>query len=116
MLGRILALFHSRPVTVPGAKGLVEGEGRKVDLGDPMAGGKQVLLCRVDGKVHALDTLCPHEGGRIVPGPLADGRHAVCPLHNYRFDPVTGKAVGVACASARTYRVEEHGDELKLWV
>ena len=93
MFDRLKKLFSKPSITIPGADGLVEGEARKVDIGDPAAGGKQVLLCRVDGKVHALDTLCPHEGGRLVPGPLADGRYAVCPLHNYRFEPDSGKAV-----------------------
>jgi len=114
MLGRILKLFRGRTIEIPGASGLVEGEARKVDVGDPAAGGKQVLLCRVDGKVHALDTFCPHEGGRIIPGPLAEGKYAVCPLHNYRFDPATGKAVGVSCPSARTYKVTEDGDTIHL--
>ena len=57
------------------------------------AGEKVGVLCRVDGELHALDALCPHEGGRIHDGPLAQGKYAVCPLHNYKFDPRTGEAV-----------------------
>ena len=117
MLGRILGLFgKGRPVRVPGADGLVEGEGRTVDVGDPHAGGTQVLVCRVEGQVYALDTACPHQGGRIVKGPLADGKHAVCPLHNYRFDPKTGESVGVACKSARRYKVVEANGELEIFL
>jgi len=115
MIGRILKLFRGAPVLVPGTSALVEGEARKVDIGDPAAGGRQILLCRVDGEVHALDSLCPHEGGRISAGPLTDGRLAVCPLHSYRFDPKTGKAVGVSCKAARTYRTREGASGTDVW-
>ncbi len=116
MFGRLSKLFGKRGVMVPGADKLLEGEARKVDIGDTLAGGTQILLSRVEGKVYALDSACPHEGGRIVPGPLTDGCQAVCPLHNYRFDVRDGKAVGVACRSARTYRVVEKNGELEVFL
>lgn len=116
MLGRLFARFRKKGVLVPDTDRLQEGEARTVDVGDPLAGGVQVLLCRVDGRVHALDSRCPHEGGRIQPGPLVDGRRARCPLHNYEFDPRDGKAVGVACRPARTYRVEERDGSCEVFV
>lgn len=117
MLGRLLGLFKKRGgVRVPGADQLLEGEARTVDIGDPHAGGLQVLVCRVEGRVYALDTACPHEGGRLAKGPLADGKYAVCPLHNYRFDPKDGKAIEVSCKSAKTVRVEEQDGQLELFV
>ncbi|MGH3778900.1 MAG: Rieske 2Fe-2S domain-containing protein [Pseudonocardiaceae bacterium] len=30
--------------------------------------------------MHALQAICPHRGG-----PLADGQHVICPLHNHAF-------------------------------
>ena len=118
MLKRILGLFGARkPIVIPDSAGLVEGEARTVTLGDIMNDGLQVLLCRIEGKVYALDTMCPHgEGGRLTRGPLVDGKLAVCPLHNYRFDPTNGDAVGVACKGARKFRVEEKDGEFLLWV
>lgn len=115
MLGKLGNLFRGRPILISGTGKLPEGEARTIDVGDPMAGGCQVVLCRVDGQLHALDSKCPHEGGRIVGGPLAEGRYAVCPLHNYRFDPRNGKSVGVACRSAKTYKVQESGGDAELW-
>ena len=115
-LKRLLGLFGRPGVTIPGTDQLAEGQARKVDIGDPFAGGKQILLCRVDGKIHALDATCPHEGGRIVPGDLQEGRLAVCPLHGYRFDATNGKAVGVACPPARTYRTRERDGNCEVWV
>lgn len=115
MLGRLFGFFRGKGMIVKGTGKLPEGEARKVDLGDVLAGGKQVLLCRVKGRLHALDTHCPHEGGRIVPGPLAEGRYAVCPLHNYKFDVATGENVGHLCTAAKTYRVVEKDGDAEIW-
>ena len=115
MFGRLLSLLRGKPLRVQGTGKLAEGTARKIDVGDPLAGGKQVVLCRVDGQLFALDALCPHEGGRISDGPLEQGRLVMCPLHNYRFDPKTGKAVGRICRDARTYRVREKNGDCELW-
>lgn len=116
MLGRFFGLFRGKGLVIQGTGKLPEGEARKVDVGDVLAGGRQVILCRVKGKLHALDAECPHEGGRIVPGPLVDGRFAVCPLHNYKFDPATGENDGHLCRAAKTYRVEEKNGDAELWI
>ena len=107
VLGRILNAFRRKPALVKGAGKLEEGQARTVDLGDPLAGGVQVVLARKGGKLHALDTACPHEGGRIVGGPLLEGRYVVCPLHNYRFDVETGKPWADVCKKARVYECRE---------
>jgi len=113
----LLDLFRGKPALIQGTAKLAEGHAKKVDLGDPLAGtGRQIVLCRVDGELYALDALCPHEGGRISDGPLLEGRTAMCPLHNYRFDPRTGKAVGRVCKDARTYRVREKGGDCEIWL
>ena len=116
MLSKLLGFFRGRPAVIQGANKLPDGQSKTVSLGDPLAGGTEIVLCRLNGKLHAVDRLCPHEGGRIVDGPLLDGKHVLCPLHNYRFDPTTGKAVGVVCASAKTYRVRETGPEAEVWI
>lgn len=116
MFRRLLSLFRRQGVLVPDISHLPEGEARKVDIGDVHAGGTRVILCRVDGEVLALDSRCPHEGGEITTGPLVQGKYAVCPLHRYRFDPKTGKAIGVVCRAARTYRVEARGQGVEVFV
>lgn len=97
-----------RIVRVPGAARLEDGHARKVLV--PVAGGGlplEIVLVRRSGILYALDSLCPHEGGRLAEGPLWEGRYAYCPLHLYRFDPRTGESVGVECERARTYPVRE---------
>lgn len=117
MLGRLFGLFGGKPVVIRGTAKLAEGHARKVDIGDPLAGtGCQVVLCRVGGELFALDALCPHEGGRIVDGPLLEGRYALCPLHNYKFDPKNGQAVGRMCKDAKRYKVREKDGDCEIWL
>ena len=117
MVGFLKRLFGGKGILIPDAGKLLEGEGRKVDIGDPAAGGTQVLLVRLEGKVYALDTLCPHnEGGRLAPGPLMESKYALCPLHNYRFDPRTGATVSGSCKAAKTYKVKESGGQIELFL
>jgi nitrite reductase/ring-hydroxylating ferredoxin subunit len=117
MLGKLGDLFRGKPVVVKGTRKLPDGTARKVTFGDILAGtGKEILLCRVDGKLYALDVLCPHEGGRLSEGPLAEGKLAVCPLHNYQFEADGGRCVNAACKSAKGYKVREVGDDCELWI
>ena len=116
MLSRILRLIGGRAVRIQGTDRLAEGQSRRVEIGDPLAGGTEIVLCRLDGKLRAVDRRCPHEGGRIGDGPLVEGRYLRCPLHEYKFDPASGRAVGAACRNARTYRVRERGSDCDVWV
>jgi nitrite reductase/ring-hydroxylating ferredoxin subunit len=116
MLGRLFNLFRGKPVIVRGTVKLPEGHARKIEIGDLLAGGKQVVLCRVEGRLFALDARCPHEGGRMVDGPLVEGKFAMCPLHNFTFDPRTGKVVRGSCANATTYRVNEANGDAELFL
>ena len=116
MLGKLFG-FGRKPALVKGTSRLEEGHAKKVDVGDVLAGtGRSVIFCRVGGELHALDALCPHEGGRITDGPLVDGRYAICPLHRYKFDPRTGQPVDVSCAKAKVYRVREKDGEAEVWL
>jgi nitrite reductase/ring-hydroxylating ferredoxin subunit/uncharacterized membrane protein len=53
------------------------------------AEGRQVLLYRHDGQLHALDNVCSHAGGLLSRG-SADGQVVTCPLHGSRFDLAGG--------------------------
>ena len=48
------------------------------------AEGRQVLLYRQDGRLHALDNTCSHAGGLLSRGTVA-GMVVTCPLHGSRF-------------------------------
>ncbi|MCY2959405.1 MAG: Rieske (2Fe-2S) protein [Planctomycetota bacterium] len=115
MLDRLANLFRGKPVLVRGTGKLAEGHSKKVEIGDILAGGKLILLCRVDGDLHALDTRCPHDGGRIIDGPLVEGKLAICPLHNYTFDPKNGQVVRGSCPKATVYKVREKDGDAEVW-
>ena len=115
-LSRLFGIFRPKPSVIHGTDKLRDGFSKKVDFGDPWAGGTQVVLCRIEGELHALDTLCPHEGGRINDGPLVRGNLVLCPLHNYAFDPKTGRCVGAACRNAKKYKLRERGADCEIWL
>jgi nitrite reductase (NADH) small subunit len=83
------------------------GEGRSV-----LAGGRRVAVFRAEDGWFALDAQCPHRGG-----PLADGivarRTVICPLHERRFDLVTGQEC-VGGYRVAAHRVVVRGDEVYL--
>ena len=117
MLGRLWGLLRGKPALIKGAGRLEEGRARKIEIGDVLAGtGVELILCRVGGRLFALDARCPHEGGRIVDGPLIESRYVMCPLHNYQFDATNGKARDVTCRAARTYRARELGNDCEVWI
>lgn len=63
------------------------GEGRAV-----VVDGRQVAVFRHrDGRLSALDAVCPHSGGPLADGQM-DDRVVVCPLHLNVFELATGRS------------------------
>jgi nitrite reductase/ring-hydroxylating ferredoxin subunit len=46
-------------------------------------------VCNVDGVLHCLEGVCPHEGGPLGLGTL-NGNFVVCPWQGWEFDCRTG--------------------------
>ena len=72
-----------------------------------VAAGRMVAVANVDGTLHALDGLCPHQGGDLCeglvtavitadrPGEYRMSRHGEiirCPWHGWEFDIRTGQS------------------------
>jgi nitrite reductase/ring-hydroxylating ferredoxin subunit len=51
--------------------------------------GRVVALANVAGNWHAIDGLCPHQGGPLGTGMLC-GAVLTCPWHGWQFDVTTG--------------------------
>jgi nitrite reductase/ring-hydroxylating ferredoxin subunit len=101
----------NQPTRITGVAAVEEGYAKKFLVDVPDGGPpRELVLCRVDGRLHALDSLCPHAGGRLAEGPLMQGRYAHCPLHLYKFDPEDGRSIEIECAPAAVYEVREEGD------
>ena len=83
------------------------GEGRAVTLA-----GRRIAIFHAAGGWYALDATCPHLGGPLADGLVAD-RRVICPLHERAFDLATGAALGPGeCVAAHAVRLV--GDE--VWV
>jgi nitrite reductase (NADH) small subunit len=61
------------------------GEGRAITIA-----GRRIALFRATAGWYALDDTCPHRGGPLSDGILADCT-VTCPLHERRFDLATGE-------------------------
>ena len=52
---------------------------------EAMVGDGTYAICNADGKIHAVDGICPHSGGPLGQGAL-HGHILVCPWHAWEFD------------------------------
>lgn len=93
-------------VRVCRADELGEGCGRMVE-----AFGRKVAVFRDRGAFRAIDDHCPHRGGPLHKGAI-EGGAAVCPLHGWAFDLVTGQMRGHSRLAVSTYPIEIRGDEV----
>lgn len=55
-----------------------------------IVGDRVVAIANVDGRFHAIDGLCPHQGGPLGSGFLC-GTLLTCPWHGWQFDVTTGR-------------------------
>jgi nitrite reductase (NADH) small subunit len=85
------------------------------------AGEREVGILRWSGALHALSTVCPHQGGPVCAGivsPRLVGARpgsmeldeatpiVACPWHGWEFDARTGRAIWDASVRLRTWRVK----------
>lgn len=52
--------------------------------------GQMVAVANIAGAWHAIDGLCPHQGGPLGTGTLC-GTVLTCPWHGWQFDVTTGR-------------------------
>jgi nitrite reductase/ring-hydroxylating ferredoxin subunit len=83
-----------------------EGTGKAV-----VANGRRVAIFNVAGDFHAVDGVCPHQGGPLGEG-ILDGPIVSCPWHFWQFDVVKGHAPDFPEASIPKFRVKISGSEL----
>ena len=75
------------------------------------AEGKSIALYKVDGKVYAIDGICPHAGGPLAEGNL-NGCLAMCPWHGWEFNVKTGLSDFNPDTSTKTFPVKVENDEV----
>ena len=68
-------------------------------------GDEHLLLCNVEGSIHAIEDVCTHDGAQLGQGVL-DGCRITCPRHGAVFDVTNGNVlVPPAVVPLRTFRV-----------
>jgi toluene monooxygenase system ferredoxin subunit len=72
------------------------------------AGGAAVLLVKLDGRFHAYQARCPHQGVALAEGELEGGR-LTCRAHGWQFDAVTGQGVNPRSAHLKRFPVHVAG-------
>ena len=76
-----------------------------------VAAGRALCLTRTEAGFGALDNHCPHQGGPLGDGQIADG-YVICPWHAYEYHPCTGNPPPGFKDAAIAYPVEEREDGL----
>ena len=98
----------------------------ELDLGQKklaVVEGKEILLVNLDNNLYGLDNRCPHMGGSLFEGKMADGR-IVCPKHGSIFNIRTGEVseVGkmlfmkVKVRNLKMYPVMAEGDSVYVGI
>lgn len=85
-------------------------EGRVVTVA-----GRPLALFHTAAGFFALDNTCPHMGGPLADGIVADETVA-CPLHDRRFRLDGGEAVGHDCGGVAAHPVAERDGEVLILV
>ena len=75
------------------------------------SGERKIVVCNVEGQLHAMDGTCPHRGGPLGQGAL-HGRMVVCPWHAWEFDCTTGQHDYDPGLKQRRYDVKIEGGEI----
>lgn len=73
--------------------------------------GKDIALFKHNGKVRALFSICPHQGGPLDEGGITDGM-VTCPWHGWEFNVETGECSFNKAIKQPTFPVKEEGDDI----
>lgn len=76
-----------------------------------VADDRIIALFNVDGEFHALDGICPHQGGPLGKGKLT-GCIVTCPWHGWQFDVQTGQHQTSVSLLHSKFPVKVEGDSV----
>lgn len=91
------------------------GTASEVTEDEPMGvtvGDKRIGIFRIDGKLYAIDDVCPHAFALLSQG-FVEGEEVECPLHEALFHVPTGKCLREpADRDVDTFEVKEEDGQV----
>ena len=81
--------------------------------GEFVVGERIIALFNVGGTFHALDGICPHQGGPLGKGQLT-GCTVTCPWHGFQFDVTTGQHLTSKSLVHPRFDVKVEGDDVLI--
>ena len=96
----------SQKVRVASVADVPAGTAREV-----YAAGRIIALFNVEGTFHALDGVCPHQGGPLGQG-ILEQQVVTCPWHGWQFDVTTGRHLLNSQIGQPRLEVQVEGDNI----
>ncbi len=77
------------------------------------AGARDLVVCNVGGRLHALEDLCGHQGMPLSSGDL-EGTTLTCAYHGWAYDVRSGRCLTDRSFQLARFPVEVRGGE--VWI
>src|SRR5262245_44009209 len=78
--------------------------------------GRRIAVFNVGGTYYAIDDTCPHNGGPLSEGEVAETK-VTCPWHAAEFDLKSGEVLSPpAFEGVKSYKVVVEGNDIKVEV
>ena len=77
--------------------------------------GNSIAMVNADGKVYAIDAVCPHQEGPLGEGRLEEGAAVVtCPWHGWQFDMTIGRCLTGPDVEQKQFKVKIEGEDILI--
>ena len=76
-------------------------------------GGREVVVCNVGGRLHAIEDTCAHQGMPLSSGHL-EGKTLTCAYHGWAYDVASGRCLTDRTFHAARFAVEVRAGE--VWI
>ena len=77
---------------------------------------KRICLARYQGKIHAVQDKCTHNGESLSKGKINYLGEVICPWHGYRFNMKTGRECSQQSSDLECYPITENGEGIFIGI
>jgi nitrite reductase/ring-hydroxylating ferredoxin subunit len=98
--------MHDPPVRVATLNEIPERRCKLVSID-----GEEIVLWKVEGKIYAMNNVCPHQHFSKLHEGTLEGLYLTCPMHGWTFNLENGKAKD-GNGRARVYEVSVQGRDI----